>query len=130
MGAVIGVYGTLRKGGHNHHLLHGAEYILSMHLSGYRMYSCGGFPVVFKEGKDYKGGIEIEVYRVSDAELQAIDRLEGHPEWYQRVVIGNLSITDTPDDLSIYIMGDESYRKNPPVHSGDWIKFVKESKLD
>jgi gamma-glutamylcyclotransferase (GGCT)/AIG2-like uncharacterized protein YtfP len=92
------VYGTLRAGHHNHHILGAARAVgKGKTVSSWRMYDLGsGFPgVVWPEagdgvsrawgGEGGGGGTEGysivgEVYEVDDAGMVACDRLEGYKE--------------------------------------------------
>jgi len=89
---LVFVYGTLKKGFHNHYLLAGSQYLGNAKTEPiYQMYSAGGFPIVSREGdKEIIG----EVYSVSEACKKALDRLEGftgeqgNPDnWYDVDVI-------------------------------------------
>lgn len=77
------VYGSLMKGFGNHVLLKESTFVSSATLSGMLMYSLGGFPAILPRGKrtDIVYG---EVYEVDDETLAALDRLEGHPRFYER----------------------------------------------
>ena len=81
------VYGTLRKGFHNHSLIEDAEYLGNSYTcKEYSMLICTstGIPFVVKE-KNYP--IFGEVYKC-DAKIMAnLDRLEGHPTFYRRELI-------------------------------------------
>jgi len=79
---IIFVYGTLKEGYGNNHLLEGAEFLgPGKTLEKYSLY-VSGIPFVFK-GKAVSH-IYGELYRVKELTLKRIDRLEGHPEWYRR----------------------------------------------
>ena len=76
------VYGSLKKGFGNHHLLEDAEYVGKAETvsNDYTMYNLGAFPGVKEGGTTCITG---EVYRVTDAELVRLHRLEGHPTFYK-----------------------------------------------
>ena len=82
-------YGTLKRGFSNNHLLDGAEYVgTAKTLEKYSLLE-SGIPFVFKgESVSHIYG---ELYQVNDQTLKVIDRLEGHPEWYQREEVGVLT---------------------------------------
>ena len=61
---LVAVYGTLKRGYSNHTLLHGADFIADK-------------PGVGKN-------VKVEVYLVDKDTLEALDMLEGHPDWYER----------------------------------------------
>lgn len=76
---LIFVYGTLKRGGGNHHFLQDdrivkfvGEFTTEPH---YRLYSWHGLPclVKYRKGNSIKG----EVYEVDDDTLQVLDDLEG-----------------------------------------------------
>lgn len=76
------VYGTLKKGFGNNHLLSGDTFVgEATTLPNFTMFSMGGFPGVSKEGETQIRG---EIYEVSPSTLERLDRLEGHPNWYIR----------------------------------------------
>jgi len=76
------VYGTLKKQFSNHHYLRGAQYLgKGRTLHKYGMY-VNGIPYVIKDQPT--SFIYGELYQVEAEQLERIDRLEGHPEWYCR----------------------------------------------
>ena len=93
------VYGTLMKGFSNHYLLEGAEWVeTAKTLEKYSLYE-SGIPFVFK-GEEVSH-IYGELYRVDELTLKIVDRLEGHPEWYQREEIQ--IITDLGHNLTAWL---------------------------
>lgn len=103
------MYGTLRAGHHNNHILGAARWVgKGKTASSWRMYDLGsGFPGVVwpgagdgssrarggEGGGGGAGGYSIvgEVYEVDDAGMEACDRLEGYKEagggMYDRVKV-------------------------------------------
>jgi gamma-glutamylcyclotransferase (GGCT)/AIG2-like uncharacterized protein YtfP len=75
------VYGSLRKGFHNHRLMEriGAEFQSELHVPGFDMYSLGAFPGV-KENPANGQGVEAELYSFPDEGLRQLDGLEGYYE--------------------------------------------------
>lgn len=71
----MAVYGTLKRGGSNHHFLRDACYLGEEWLSGLRLYDLGPYPGVCREGKD---AVLVEIYRINAQELALIDHLEDH----------------------------------------------------
>ena len=92
----IFVYGTLKEGYGNHHLLDGAVRLPGLFVTcgKFDMYD-GSFPIV-AAGKG--GRVVGEIYLVADRkQVSRLDRLEGHPQWYVR---GPYSFTGLNDDMS------------------------------
>lgn len=81
------VYGTLKKGFNNDHLLKGEELIGEAKANGLRMFVVGSglYPAVIKS--DPTDVVHGEVYRVNDEVLKRLDRLEGVPSLYTRDLI-------------------------------------------
>ncbi len=82
---LVFVYGTLRRGEVNYHLLTGAEFC-GVHRTRprYRMLHLGTYPGVVAGGST---AIEGEVYRVDKRGLAHLDRLEAYPRLYNRKLI-------------------------------------------
>src|SRR3990167_5214447 len=74
------VYGTLKKGYSNHVLLKEAKFICDGYACGTRMLDLGSFPAFIEGNFENRG----EVYEVSPDILSFLDRLEGHPHFYER----------------------------------------------
>lgn len=97
---IVAVYGTLKRGHGNHRLLSNAKFLGTGHTQNrYPMFGDG---IPFLVNKPNVGNwIVVEAYEVSTKELQALDRLEQHPHWYERVQLpvtivgytGTLSLT-------------------------------------
>lgn len=115
------VYGTLKTGrGNNRHFMKSATLVGPVHLLGdYCMRDLTGFPAVHRcasleEATPVKG----ELWEVTRAEMLELDRLEGHPDFYTRVVV------DTPYGPSwMYIIlqpSDYVVRGDNRVASGLW----------
>jgi len=79
------VYGTLRRGCRNHHLLRGAAYVGTAKTKGrFALYSTGIPYVVRGEPVCQIVG---EVYQVDAGLLADLDAHEGHPHWYRRELV-------------------------------------------
>ncbi len=81
------VYGTLQRGYGNNRRLDGATFLgKAVTLTPYVLFN-GGFPYAVPEDPDVDlPALPVmgEVYEVEDHHIEACDRLEGHPNWYQR----------------------------------------------
>lgn len=83
--SLVFVYGTLKKGRANHDLLKGEEYLGEYYTGpGYRLYNLG-LPYLHEDG--VSEGCTGELYLISRLKLELLDRLEGHPDWYERKFI-------------------------------------------
>lgn len=81
----VAVYGTLKRGFSNHHLLEKAMYIGEAQTGlPFRLYTVG-FPVLLPGTKDDPGTpVRVELYDVTAEQLHWLDRLEGNGRMYQR----------------------------------------------
>lgn len=78
------VYGSLKRGFHNHPLLEHARFLGPASTPGqYRLYSLGDYPAAVEAPR---GGYALhgELYQVDSDTLARLDRLEGHPEYFRR----------------------------------------------
>lgn len=114
---LVAVYGSLRQGMGNHRLLeHGEATKLSTeHISGFLMYSMGGFPYI--RPATTEDLIVVEVYKVDASTMRSLDRLEGYPSFYDRKLVPT-----SKGEAWVYFI-DEEPRGREPVVSGDWVKF-------
>jgi gamma-glutamylaminecyclotransferase len=88
----LAVYGTLRKGEHNHPLL-GKDAKFLFKGTTVQCYPMVGHGIPFVYDEPGRGGnIVVEVYEIPNvASRNSVDRLEGHPGWYRRELIHVLS---------------------------------------
>jgi gamma-glutamylcyclotransferase (GGCT)/AIG2-like uncharacterized protein YtfP len=76
------VYGTLRRGEPNHHLLDARMLLRAGRTEPrFTLVSLGAVPAMIDGGETAVAG---EVYDVDAVTLAALDRLEGHPRFYRR----------------------------------------------
>lgn len=114
---LVAVYGSLRKGLHNHQLLAQATQLGTATIGGFKMYSMGGFPFITHEDATPSDTITIEVYEVTPIEMRRLDNLEGYPSFYNRELVD----TKFGKAWIYFIDGDkEGY---PPVSNGDWFQY-------
>lgn len=79
----IFVYGTLKRGFDNHHFLMGSRFIgTGRTVEKYAMFVENGIPFVVQDQS--VSPIFGELFSVDNSVLDNLDRLEGHPNWYQR----------------------------------------------
>lgn len=120
MKKLIFVYGTLKKGHHNHHVMGQSELLGEVQITGFKMYSLGGYPALTR-GEDTITG---EVYEVTDENtLKNIYRLEG----YSGVRDSSSNWYDTTDVSTkwgkaelFYMKNENTYSNRPVVKSGIW----------
>lgn len=96
---LIFVYGTLKKGYHNHHLIARQKFVCEAKTKPvYRLYHNGGFPCMVEadnNGVSVKG----EIYEVDEICLKRLDKLEGTPYLYSRETLQ----IDYPEKVEVYI---------------------------
>ena len=131
------VYGSLLKGMGNHSVLGSAEFVGSGSITGYLMYSLGGFPAIKQDPDTNLKPIRGEVYKVDDEGLRRLDSLEGYSRsgndygynMYEPEVVS--VEMDTGKGVSwtvaceVYTMTHDSTRldRNPVVGCGHWPTY-------
>jgi gamma-glutamylaminecyclotransferase len=95
------VYGTLKRGHHNHRLLDhaGATFVREARTARKFPLIVDGLPFLYDrpgEGHSVRG----ELYLVDAPTLERLDRLEGHPRFYKRRTIA-LREVDSPKALHV-----------------------------
>ena len=85
MSTLLFVYGTLKRGCSNHHLLAGQTYVGTARTTpGFSLYDLGGYPGIAPMADD-RDGVIGEVWSVDTAALEELDRFEGvHEGLYRR----------------------------------------------
>jgi gamma-glutamylaminecyclotransferase len=83
---MVFVYGTLRKGHSNNHMLKDAYcYGVGVSEDRYAMYIHKCYPYITSIDARYP--IVGELYSVDDETLMELDKFEGHPRYYKRIEI-------------------------------------------
>jgi len=84
MGAIIFVYGTLKRGLRNHALLAGQQFEgVARTLSHYRLYDSGPHPCLV-EDRGHGYAVQGEIWRVDDCTLARLDEFEDVPGLFVR----------------------------------------------
>jgi gamma-glutamylaminecyclotransferase len=111
---LVFVYGTLREEEVNHDLLVRARFVAEARTEPcFDLFDLGAFPAMSTGGETAVLG---EVYAVDDATLARLDRLEGHPSFYQRTRIR----LDDGREVQTYLMDRARMRGRVLIASGDW----------
>jgi gamma-glutamylcyclotransferase (GGCT)/AIG2-like uncharacterized protein YtfP len=101
------VYGTLKRGHTNHSLLNEARYLCDASTDNNYTLFVGGLPcLVEAAGKGAVG----ELYEIDEGTLYKLDRLEGHPRFYERKTI-TVYETDSGHEVKAYAY---IYPSEPP----------------
>lgn len=82
------VYGTLKRGYGNHRIIEngGGEFVRNLSIPGFVMFDLGAYPCIIPSCHN-NAFVHTEVYAVSRATLTALDTLEGHPHFYERLTV-------------------------------------------
>lgn len=72
---LVAVYGTLKRGHSNSHVLARADFIGEDRLTSLTLYDLGSYPAARRRPSD---GVLVEVYAVGDRLLREIDTIEGY----------------------------------------------------
>jgi len=110
--SLIFVYGTLKRGGSNHHYMTGQQFLGETRTTpGFRLYELGGHPGMILNADD-KDGVTGEVWSVDAACFAQLDLLEGLVEGlYRRVPIKLLPpFADQPIESYLYAQSIEGRR--------------------
>jgi len=99
------VYGTLKKGLHNHSLIKHSKFLGEYNTGPGFTKIVRGLPYLIKDDEGI--GCSGEVYEVSKLTLDMLDRLEGHPNWYERTIIKVTSDEDKELPVWCYLMDKE-----------------------
>jgi gamma-glutamylcyclotransferase (GGCT)/AIG2-like uncharacterized protein YtfP len=116
---LVFVYGTLRKGEHNAHVLGDSAYCgKSSTAPDYILLHLGGFPAIVPAPAGAGVSIVGEVYECDAQTMRDLDRLEGCPSFYYREQI---TLPDNGDQVWVYILNqDDRPACYPAIKSGDW----------
>jgi gamma-glutamylaminecyclotransferase len=112
------VYGSLRKGCENHHLIDGARPLGTGTIAA-SFYVNGSLSMVH-EGE---GTVHGEVYRLVDQHhLQTLDSLERHPVWYARRIVQVALENGATIDAWCYFKSERDPDARLVEH-GDYLKL-------
>ncbi|WP_305966561.1 gamma-glutamylcyclotransferase family protein [Marinobacter salsuginis] len=69
----VAVYGTLKRGRNNSHILRGARFVGTDWMPKLSLYHLGPYPGAVEEPST---GVRVEIYEVKDSTLKILDELE------------------------------------------------------
>lgn len=117
MSTRVFVYGTLRRGEANHHLLTTAEFVREARTApAFTLYAFDGHPGMGDTGTTAIVG---ECFDVDASTLAALDALEDHPRWYQR---REVSLEDG-ELVAMYILPPHFTEGRAVIPGGDWVRW-------
>jgi len=119
---VVFVYGSLLRGLHNHPLLAGpgAKFVgRARTRGGFALYDLGAYPGMVEREDLEDESVVGELYEVNAEVLQMLDRLEGHPAFYQRREIE----LEGGEVVETYTLHRDRVRGYSRVAEGDWKKY-------
>lgn len=130
--AAMFVYGTLMSGFHNNRLMldSDAQFVGEAETKKkFSMSSSGGIPFVSKKPEMYN--IKGEIWVVPQHNVEDIDRLEGHPNWYKRELV-EFKFTKSP---KIKINTNKAWlyfnqHNGKPHDTGDFREIMKKQTDD
>lgn len=102
------VYGTLKKGRHNHSWLQNSFCIGKCILAGYEI-RAGRLPYAIQSDNE-DARIEGELYEINHRVLEDLDILEGHPNFYKRVWV-----TTSKGKAWVYLYQDAKFARALPI---------------
>jgi gamma-glutamylcyclotransferase (GGCT)/AIG2-like uncharacterized protein YtfP len=116
------VYGTLKRGYGNHHLLKNQLYLGKAKTKQKWAMVGNGMPFPYVLSVNNLGyQVEGEVYMVDGLTLKALDRLEGVPTHYKKLNVGVIYTDDnSTDTVSMYVKASISGSYNPEEYISRW----------
>jgi gamma-glutamylaminecyclotransferase len=126
------VYGTLKKDFHNNCILDNDEYVgIAYSKRKLVLVEQGGLPFVLDPNqfpigdKDLCCHIFGELYNITDANtLYHLDRLENHPDWYERRETEFIDKKGVTHKAWCYFLNDELTGKCHVNISGDYQRSI------
>jgi gamma-glutamylcyclotransferase (GGCT)/AIG2-like uncharacterized protein YtfP len=110
---LVGVYGTLKRTYCRHDSLgQGKEYVGEMPVQGI-MFHEYEFPMVAIPPMDYAfrtlTSINCQVYRIATTQLWVLDAVEGHPDFYRRVLVQPAETELFKEGVWVYFAADPAH---------------------
>lgn len=115
----IAVYGSLKRGFGNHRLI--AAALISCkpcRITG-RLYDTGcGYPAFIVDPDGYT--VQAELMTLNARILAAVDRLEGHPNFYKRTLLECVTDAGQIEKAFVYVMPKTAVFYMKEITSGIW----------
>jgi gamma-glutamylaminecyclotransferase len=114
------VYGTLKRGGSNHHFLAGQQFLgEATTVPGYALYSLGDYPGMVRSNNTAQV-VTGEVWSVDDACLARLDKLEGVEEglYIREAITLIVPFSDQSIETYIYLRSLEGHTALGSTWSG------------
>jgi gamma-glutamylaminecyclotransferase len=106
------VYGTLLPGECNHRYLRNAVFVADDAVENAELFNEGSYPLL----RPGTGTVYGKLYRVPAVDLDALDELEEHPNFFYRCLLRLVS-----DRIAWVYVGPEDYAQQlPKIPSGCW----------
>jgi gamma-glutamylcyclotransferase (GGCT)/AIG2-like uncharacterized protein YtfP len=123
---LIAVYGSLRKGCHNHNLLEKKEVTYMGRfdtLPIYTLKSLTHYPALIEKGTT---SIVMEVYKVDKVTSESVNRLEGYLGTNNSNNLYNKETILTPyGEASVFLFANAKRIENHPIcEGGDWKDYL------
>lgn len=120
---VVAVYGTLRAGLGNHHVLSRHDPVLldTVTLPGFMMHDIGHFPGIVRH-PSHLMGVVVELYGVTADALPGLDQLEGYKPDHLRLSLYIRETVETDYGPAYIYIWNLTTNNRPVIASGDWKK--------
>jgi gamma-glutamylaminecyclotransferase len=106
------VYGTLLPNECNHHYLANAVFVADDAVENAELFNEGSYPML----RPGMGRVYGQLYRVPLADLESLDELEEHPDFFDRQFIRLAS----GQEAWVYFGPEEFAQQFPKIPSGCW----------
>lgn len=114
---LVAVYGTLKQGCNNHHLLRGARLLGTDTLTGLTLYSLGAYPAALAKPSD---GVRVEIYAVNEPQLAMLDELEDYDRRARKASLYLRKRIQTRFGLAWIYLYNRPVQSRQRIASGDW----------
>ena len=119
---LVAVYGSLKKGLHNHAYVAESNFIGSYVTEPeYTLIDLGAYPGLYENGNT---SINMEVYEVDGHTLADLDHLEGYIESNEEISMYIRKTISTPFGEAFGYIYNDPIKKKEPITSGDWNEHI------